>query len=57
VAAKNPQGAEFQLHLGMVYLAAGQPTQARDKLQAAISLGLNAEDARVAREALAKAGP
>ena len=37
--------------------ATGQPTQAHDKLQAAISLGLNAEDARVAREALAKAGP
>jgi tetratricopeptide (TPR) repeat protein len=56
-AAKNPQAAEFQFHLGMVYLAAGQPVQARDKLQAALSLGLNAEEARAAREALAKAGP
>lgn len=56
VAAKNPQGAEFQFHLGMVYLAAGQPTQARDKLQAALSMGLNTDDARAAREALTRTG-
>src|SRR5208282_4699514 len=38
-AGKNPQVAEFQFHLGMVYLAAGLPAQARDKLQAALALG------------------
>ncbi len=53
---KSPQVAEFQFHLGMVYLDAGQPTQARDKLQAALNLGLSGDDARAAQEALQKSG-
>ena len=54
--AKNPQVARFQFHLGMVYLAAGQSAQAHSSLQAALQLGLNAQDAKSAQEALQKAG-
>jgi len=55
-AAKNPQAGEFQFHLGMAYLASGQSAQARDKLQAALHLGLGADDSRTAQEALQKNG-
>lgn len=55
-ATKSPQIAEFRFHLGMAYLAAGQPAQAHDSLQAALQSGLSGEDARAAREALQKAG-
>jgi tetratricopeptide (TPR) repeat protein len=55
--AKTPQVAKFQFHLGMAYLAAGQPTQAHTSLQAALQSGLSAEDARSAQEALHKTGP
>lgn len=55
-ATKSPQVAEFRFHLGMAYLAAGQPAQAHDSLQAALQAGLSGEDARSAREALQKAG-
>jgi tetratricopeptide (TPR) repeat protein len=54
--AKNPQVAAYQFHLGMVYLAAGQPAQAHTRLQAALKLGLNTDDARAAQEAMQKAG-
>jgi tetratricopeptide (TPR) repeat protein len=54
--AKNPQVAKFQFHLGMAYLAAGQPTQAHTSLQSALQAGLNEEDARSAQEALQKSG-
>jgi tetratricopeptide (TPR) repeat protein len=54
--AKNPQVAKFQFHLGMAYLAAGQPAQAHTSLQAALQSGLAGEDARSAREALQKSG-
>ena len=54
--AKSPQVARFQFHLGMAYLAAGQPTQARSTLQTALQSGLNGQDARSAQEALQKAG-
>ncbi|MGO8984218.1 MAG: tetratricopeptide repeat protein [Terriglobales bacterium] len=54
LASRNPQVAEFQFHLGMVYLAAGQPTQARDKLQSSLNLGLPADEAQAAKEALQK---
>jgi tetratricopeptide (TPR) repeat protein len=54
--ARNPQVAKFQFHLGMAYLAAGQPTQAHASLQTALRSGLNGEDARSAQEALQKTG-
>jgi tetratricopeptide (TPR) repeat protein len=54
--ARTPQVSRFQLHLGMAYLAANQPAQARTALQAALQAGLNAEDARIAQQALQKAG-
>ena len=54
--AKNPQVAKFQFHLGMAYLAAGQPAQAHTSLQTALQSGLSGEDARSAQEALQKTG-
>jgi Flp pilus assembly protein TadD len=54
--AKSPKVGKFQFHLGMVYLASGQATQARNALQAALTLGLSAEDTHSAQEALQKAG-
>lgn len=54
--AKSPQVAKFQFHLGMAYLAAGQPAQAHTSLQAALQSGLAGEDARSAQEALQKSG-
>jgi len=54
--AKSPQNAAFQFHLGLVYLAAGQPAQAHTSLQAALNLGLNPQDARTAQEALQRGG-
>ena len=54
--AKNPQVAAFQFHLGMTYLAAGQSAQAHASLQTALNLGLGANDARAAQEALRKTG-
>jgi len=54
--AKNPQVARFQFHLGMAYLGAGQPAQARTTLQTALQAGLNGEEARSAQEALQKTG-
>jgi len=54
--AKSPQVAKFQFHLGMAYLAAGQPAQAHTSLQSALQAGLSPEDARSAQEALQKAG-
>jgi len=56
VVARNPQVAKFQFHLGMAYLAAGQPTQAHASLQTALQSGLSGEDARSAQEALQKTG-
>jgi len=54
--AKNPQVAKFQFHLGMAYLAAGQPAQAHASLQSALQLGLSPEDTHSAQEALQKTG-
>jgi Tfp pilus assembly protein PilF len=54
--AKNPQAAKFQFHLGMAYLAAGQPAQAHTSLQAALQAGLSPDDARSAQTALQKSG-
>jgi tetratricopeptide (TPR) repeat protein len=54
--AKNPQVAAFQFHLGLVYLATGRATQAHSSLQAALNLGLSADDARAAQDALQKTG-
>ena len=54
--AKSPQVAKFQFHLGMAYLAAGQPAQAHSSLQAALQSGLSGEDARSAQDALQKTG-
>jgi tetratricopeptide (TPR) repeat protein len=54
--AKNPQVAKFQFHLGMAYLAAGQPSQAHASLQAALQMGLSEADARSAQDALQKSG-
>ena len=54
--AKNPQVARFQFHLGMAYLAAGQPSQAHTCLQTALQAGLTGEDARSAQDALQKSG-
>ncbi len=54
--AKNPEAPVFQFHLGMAYLAQGKQHQGRKALQTALRLGLNAEDAKVAREALRGAG-
>lgn len=54
--AKSPQVAKFQYHLGMAYLAAGQPAQAHTSLQTALHAGLSPDDARSAQEALQKAG-
>jgi tetratricopeptide (TPR) repeat protein len=54
--AKSPQVAKFKFHLGMAYLAAGQPSQAHNSLQAALQSGLSGEDARSAQEALRKTG-
>jgi tetratricopeptide (TPR) repeat protein len=54
--ARNPQVAKFQFHLGMAYLAAGQPAQAHTTLQTALQSGLSGEDARSAQEALQKTG-
>ena len=54
--ARNPQVAKFRFHLGMAYLAAGQPAQAHASLQTALQAGLSPEDARSAQEALQKSG-
>ena len=54
--AKNPNAARYQYHLGMAYLAAGQPAQAHACLRTALQAGLNGEDARTAQEALQKTG-
>ena len=54
--AKGPQVARFQFHLGMAYLAAGQPAPAHASLQAALQAGLSPEDARSAQAALQKSG-
>ncbi|MDQ1389371.1 MAG: hypothetical protein QOF56_2825 [Acidobacteriaceae bacterium] len=54
--AKNPGVAKFQFHLGMAYLATGQPAQAHIRLQTALQSGLTGEDARSAQEALQKTG-
>ncbi len=54
--ARVPKVAEFQYHLGLVYLAAGQPAQAHTSLQTALNLGLSADEERDAQAALAKAG-
>jgi tetratricopeptide (TPR) repeat protein len=54
--AKNPQVAKFQFHLGMAYLAAGQPAQAHSSLQTALQSGLSGDDAHSAQEALQKTG-
>jgi tetratricopeptide (TPR) repeat protein len=54
--ARNPQVAKFQFHLGMAYLAAGQPAQAHASLQTALQSGLSGDDARAAQEALQKTG-
>jgi tetratricopeptide (TPR) repeat protein len=56
VVARNPQVAKFQFHLGMAYLASGQPAQAHTSLQTALQSGLSGEDARSAQEALQKTG-
>jgi Tfp pilus assembly protein PilF len=53
---KNPGVAKFQFHLGMAYLATGQPAQAHIRLQTALQSGLTGEDARSAQEALQKTG-
>jgi len=55
--AKSPQVAKFQFHLGLVYVAVGQTDQARSSLQTALNLGLSADQARSAQEALRKIGP
>ena len=54
--AKNPQVAKFQFHLGMAYLAVGQPAQAHACLQTALQSGLSSDDARSAQDALQKSG-
>ncbi|MFZ0320810.1 MAG: tetratricopeptide repeat protein [Candidatus Sulfotelmatobacter sp.] len=54
--AKNPQVAKFRFHLGMAYLAAGQPAQAHNSLQTALQAGLSPDDTRSAEEALQKSG-
>ena len=53
---KNPKSAKYQFHLGMAYLAAGQPSEARAPLQSALQAGLGSEDAKIAQDALQKAG-
>jgi len=55
-AQKHPQVAEFQFHLGMAYLGAGQPAAAHTTLQTALRLGLSADDASTAQAALQKTG-
>jgi Tfp pilus assembly protein PilF len=54
--AKSPQVARFQFHLGMAYLATGQPTPAHASLQAALQGGLSPDDAKSAQAALQKLG-
>jgi tetratricopeptide (TPR) repeat protein len=54
--ARNPQVAKFQFHLGMAYLAVGQPAQAHTTLQTALQAGLSPDDAQSAQEALRKSG-
>jgi tetratricopeptide (TPR) repeat protein len=54
--ARSPKVAKFQFHLGMTYLAAGQPAQAHTTLQTALQSGLSGEDERSAQEALQKTG-
>jgi tetratricopeptide (TPR) repeat protein len=54
--AKNPEVAKFNFHLGMAYLATGQPGLAHTSLQTALHSGLTGEDARSAQEALQKTG-
>jgi len=56
VVARNPQVAKFQFHLGMAYLAAGEPARAHTSLQTALQSGLSGEDAHSAQEALQKSG-
>jgi Tfp pilus assembly protein PilF len=56
VAGTCSQTPTFQVHLGLTYLAAGHPAQAHTSLQTALDLGLSANDARAAQEALHKAG-
>jgi tetratricopeptide (TPR) repeat protein len=55
-AERSPQVAEFQFHLGMAYLGAGQPAAAHTTLQTALRLGLSEDDARAAKAALQKTG-
>lgn len=51
---QDPQSPEFQFHLGMTYLAQGKRKLSRESLQAALRLGLDRDNAKVARDALAK---
>jgi tetratricopeptide (TPR) repeat protein len=51
--AKEPKNALFHFHLGMVYVKAGDASNARSMLERAVSLGLDSQDAAEAQRALA----
>ena len=52
-AGKSPSHAVYHYHLGMALLANGDKAKGRDRLQAALKLGLTGDAAEQARKALA----
>jgi tetratricopeptide (TPR) repeat protein len=51
--SKSPSHAVYHYHLGMALLADGDKAKGRERLQAALKLGLSGDDAQQARKALA----
>ena len=56
-AAKLPEDATVQFHLGMVYHKLDRSEPARESLKRALALGLAGEDAAQARKAIAALPP
>jgi uncharacterized protein HemY len=55
LVAKNPKASTYKFHLGMTYIAEGKADLGRQMLQNALHSGLEGDDARDARNALAAA--
>jgi Tfp pilus assembly protein PilF len=51
---KDPERAVYRYHLGMALLATGDKQQAKSELEAALRLKLSSDDARQARDTLAR---
>lgn len=51
---KQPDSAQFLYHLGMVLVADGQKTEGKAKIQAALTMNLDTQDAEQARKTLSQ---